>query len=149
MKLTEVVVMGLLLTFVSVAQGPPREWADRTEYEMATGAVSQKDIFARVSGLLAWEAAYPNSQLAPERTEQLIIAYQQVRSLASGKDQIAIPLLYKVVVLGVELQNRSADQVRVIHQAATDLLEELKENSAFAPADAEQRATRALALEVL
>lgn len=147
MKLIAVVIMGLLFALVSEAQEPLRQWAGRAEYEMATDALGQQNIPARIAGLLAWEANYPNSAFAPERTEQLIYAYQQTASRAE-KGQPRIELLYKVVRLGPTLTKRSPEQVKAIHEAASALLEELKTSSNGAPADAKELATRALALDV-
>jgi hypothetical protein len=148
MKLITVVVSGLLLLVVSEAQEVRRQWAGRAEYEMATNALGEEDLRARLTGLLAWEAAYPSSEFAVERNEQILYAYQQTASRAGDPDQLQIALLYKVVLLGPTLPKRSAEQVKAIHKAASDLLEELKKPGIVAPTDAKELATRALALEV-
>ena len=142
MKLIAVVVMGLF-TIVLAAQEAQRVWADRVEYEMATAALREKDFAQKIIGLLAWEAAYPNSEFAVERTEELIFTYQQAGRTASRQ----IPLLYKIVALGPMLKKRSPEQIRMIHAAANDLLDELTKPTTVAPADAKELATRALALE--
>ena len=143
MKLIAVVVMGLF-TFVLEAQEVRKVWANRAEYEMATDALREKDVAQKIAGLLAWEAAYPNSEFAVERTEELILTYKRAGKIASRQ----IPLLYKIVSLGPMLKMRSPEQIRVIHEAANALLEELTKPTRVAPADAKELATRALALEV-
>jgi len=143
MKLIAVVVMGLF-TFVLEAQEVRKVWANRAEYEMATDALRERDVAQKIVGLLAWEAAYPNSDFAEQRTEELILTYQRAGKIASWQ----IPLLYKIVSLGPMLKKRSALQIKVIHEAANALLEELTKPTSVAPADAKVLAMRALALEV-
>jgi len=98
----------------------------------------ERDFAQRIAGLLAWEVAYPDSQFAVERTQELILIYQRGGQIASGQ----IPVLYKIVSLAPMLKNRSPEQITVIHTAANALLEELTKPTIVAPADAKELATR-------
>jgi len=146
MKLIAVVVMSLLLAFVSEAQEAPRKWAGRLEYEMATAALAEKDPARMIAGLLDWEAAYPNSEFAVERTESLIYAYQKTAARTFEKEQQQVALLYKIVSLGPKLNKRTPQQVNLIHKAAIVLLDQLTKPGVVAPADAKELAAKALAI---
>lgn len=143
MKLIAAVVMGLFSFGLEAQQALPA-FANQAEYDMAINALGEKDYAQKIVGLLAWESAYPNSELAEKRTQELIFTYQRAGQIASRQ----IPLLYKIVSLGPKLKKSSPEQIMVIHAAATALLEELAKPTIVAPADAKELATKALALEV-
>jgi tetratricopeptide (TPR) repeat protein len=59
------------------AQPQKKEIKDPAEYNAYVGAVQQQDAAARVSGLEAFLAQYPNSVMKEDALEALMVAYQQ------------------------------------------------------------------------
>lgn len=64
-----------------------KEIKDPAEYNAYVGAVQQTDAAAKVSGLEAFLAQYPNSVMKEDALEILMGAYQQVLSQAKTPDQ--------------------------------------------------------------
>jgi tetratricopeptide (TPR) repeat protein len=62
------------------AQPQKKEIKDPAEYNAYVGAVQQQDAAARVSGLEAFLAQYPNSVMKEDALEALMVAYQQAQS---------------------------------------------------------------------
>ena len=76
------------------AQTPPaaaqpqqkKEIKDPAEYNAYVGAVQQKDAAAKVSGLEAFLAQYPNSVMKEDALELLMVSYQQTNNQAKMMD---------------------------------------------------------------
>src|ERR1039458_5317768 len=65
---------------------PKKEIKDPAEYNEDFGAVQQKDAAAKVSGLEAFLAQYPNSVMKEDALELLMVSYQQTNNQAKMVD---------------------------------------------------------------
>ena len=63
-----------------------KEIKDPAEYNAYVGAVQQKDAAAKVSGLEAFLAQYPNSVMKEDALELLMVSYQQTNNQAKMMD---------------------------------------------------------------
>jgi hypothetical protein len=63
-----------------------KEIKDPAEYNAYVGAVQQKDATAKVSGLEAFLAQYPNSVMKEDALELLMVSYQQTNNQAKMLD---------------------------------------------------------------
>ena len=68
------------------AQPQKKEIKDPAEYNAYMGAVQQQDPAAKVSGLEAFLAQYPNSVMKEDGLEALMVAYQQAGNQAKVID---------------------------------------------------------------
>ena len=71
------------------AAPPPqqkKEIKDPAEYNAYVGAVQQKDAAAKISGLEAFLAQYPNSVMKEDALELLMVSYQQTNNQAKMLD---------------------------------------------------------------
>lgn len=68
------------------AQPQKKEIKDPAEYNAYVGAVQQQDPGAKVSGLEAFLAQYPNSVMKEDGLEALMVAYQQAGNQAKVMD---------------------------------------------------------------
>jgi len=68
------------------AQPQKKEIKDPAEYNAYMGAVQQQDPGAKVSGLEAFLAQYPNSVMKEDGLEALMVAYQQAGNQAKVMD---------------------------------------------------------------
>ncbi|MGO9127694.1 MAG: tetratricopeptide repeat protein [Terriglobales bacterium] len=68
------------------AQPQKKEIKDPAEYNAYVGAVQQQDAGAKVSGLEAFLAQYPNSVMKEDALEALMVAYQQAGNQAKVID---------------------------------------------------------------
>ncbi|MGA7380497.1 MAG: hypothetical protein WBX03_06570, partial [Terriglobales bacterium] len=68
------------------AQPQKKEIKDPAEYNAYMGAVQQQDPGAKVSGLEAFLAQYPNSVMKEDGLEALMVAYQQAGNQAKVID---------------------------------------------------------------
>jgi len=65
---------------------PKKEIKDPAEYNAYVGAVQQTDPAAKISGLEAFLAQYPNSVMKEDGLELLMVAYQQANNQAKMLD---------------------------------------------------------------
>jgi hypothetical protein len=65
---------------------PKKEIKDPAEYNAYVGAVQQTDPAAKISGLEAFLAQYPNSVMKEDALELLMVAYQQANNQAKMLD---------------------------------------------------------------
>ncbi len=63
-----------------------KEIKDPAEYNAYVGAVQQKDATAKISGLEAFLAQYPNSVMKEDALELLMVSYQQTNNQAKMLD---------------------------------------------------------------
>jgi len=63
-----------------------KEIKDPAEYNAYVGAVQQKDAAAKISGLEAFLAQYPNSVMKEDALELLMVSYQQTNNQAKMLD---------------------------------------------------------------
>ena len=63
-----------------------KEIKDPAEYNAYVGAVQQTDANAKISGLEAFLAQYPNSVMKEDALELLMVAYQQANNQAKMLD---------------------------------------------------------------
>ena len=63
-----------------------KEIKDPAEYNAYVGAVQQKDPTAKISGLEAFMAQYPNSVMKEDALELLMVSYQQTNNQAKMLD---------------------------------------------------------------
>src|SRR3981189_2262076 len=70
----------------SPAAPQKKEIKDPAEYNAYVGAVQQQDAAAKISGLEAFLAQYPNSVMKEDALELLMVAYQQANNQAKMMD---------------------------------------------------------------
>src|SRR5581483_1069150 len=91
--------LGLTLGWGLAAQEPAKsdtakdaakkEWKGQEEYNLFQNYQKAADAKAKIDALDKWKAAFPNSDFAPEREEQYLILYQQLKMNREAFDKAA------------------------------------------------------------
>jgi hypothetical protein len=121
-------VLALALAIPGYAQ---KRWADGRESEYFAQAGAEKDPARLVQVLLNWEAAFPKSEFARERSIWIVVAYERTgqatkafarASQAFRLQPTEIEESYAVAALAPLLPQSSSDLIKITREAANNLL---------------------------
>jgi hypothetical protein len=125
-----IIFAALILSINGGAQLPPRNWADRREYNLATDAFQERDPKRQLDLLREWKTQYPHTEFERERITTFVVALRRLRDAEEAFSKAAElskldmndpGALLLIATLGPSLPSPSRSQVDLVVNAASKL----------------------------